>query len=256
MAEERVTNPIPRLSATMMVVREANGPHGFEVMAIKRSQNLRVLPGFMVFPGGVLDQMDVFSAKSLQNGQVRTPHLFAIEEAEFKGEVLPQNVLYLSLVAAGARELLEEAGIYMANSRQGEHLAKIRASLLQGQGSEWIELITKESSWYPLHYVGRRVTPQQVKHRFDTHFFIVQVPRDTEATPSPDEVETVFWSSPEALLDGFQKDEFHMAPPTVDALLTLGHHYSLVDLMTKAQMPEQVNDEERINRFLSQLNAN
>ncbi len=249
---------VPRLSATMIVVREVSGANGMEVMAIKRSRNLRVLPGFMVFPGGVMDEMDVYAAKLVTDRRLHgTPQAFEMLEAEFKGEVISRDALYISLFAAGARELLEETGIYMGHGALGmEQIASIRSALLQGQGSEWINLFQSESSWYPFRYVGRRVTPKQVKHRFDAHFFIVQVPQDTMASPSPDEVETVIWSTPGSLLSGFQHDDYHMAPPTVDALLTLDHHQSLEELMENAIMPLQVNDDERINRFLRQLSAN
>ena len=256
--EQHDVLPVPRLSATMIVVREASGANGMEVMAIKRSQNLRVLPGFTVFPGGVMDEMDVYAAKALtESGIHLTPPTFEMLEAEFKGQVISRDALYVSLFAAGARELLEETGIYMGSGRvEKEQIASIRSALLHGQGSEWIDLFQSESSWYPFRYVGRRVTPKQVKHRFDAHFFIVEVPQDKVATPSPDEVETVIWSTPGALLSGFQNDYFHMAPPTVDALLTLDQHPSLEALMEKAIMPLQVNDDERINRFLRQLSAN
>lgn len=258
MAKEQSDLLAPRLSATMIIVRAASGDAACEVLAITRSKKLRVLPGFMVFPGGVLDPLDIYVATSLQQAmRDSTPSLFSLQEADFKGDVVSRDLLYWSLFAAGVRELFEETGIYMGAPRKSwTELQVIREALLQGQGSEWMELVMTEPSFYSFRYVGRRVTPMQVKHRFDTHYFIVQVPHDTEVYPSPDEVESVLWSAPDELLTRFGQDEFHMAPPTVDALTTLSRHASLADLMANADMSEQRNDDARINHFLRQLSAN
>ncbi len=250
--------PTPRLSATMIVVREAGGDAPFEVLAITRSKNLRVLPGFMVFPGGVLDDMDLQIATSIVNNlDGGVPALFEVDAADFKGSTLGRERLYASLFAAGARELFEETGIYMG-ARHAGWIAKTsaRADLLRGQGVEWQRAFADESACFPHRYVGRRVTPIQVKFRFDTHFFIVQVPKGTEADPSPDEVESVVWSTPGDLLARFEQDEIRMAPPTVDVLATLERHRTLADLLGSATMPSQVNDDERIGKFLRQLYAN
>jgi 8-oxo-dGTP pyrophosphatase MutT (NUDIX family) len=258
MAKEQSDLLAPRLSATMIIVRAASAAAAGEVLAITRSKQLRVLPGFMVFPGGVLDPLDIDVASSLpQAMRNSTPSLFTMQEADFKGEIVSRDLLYWSLFVAGVRELFEETGIYMGAPRKSwTELQEIREALLQGQGSEWKKIVITESSFYPFRYVGRRVTPIQVKHRFDTHYFIVQVPHDIAVYPSPDEVESVLWSAPDELLTRFGQDEFHMAPPTVDALTALSRHASLADLMANAVMAEQSNDDARINHFLRQLSAN
>lgn len=246
----------PRLSATMLLVRETPTDTTLQVLANVRSLQLRVLPGFLVFPGGVMECADIHLAKTrYEQYPEPAPDYFQMEQGECNGEIVPKQLLYHALFCTGVRELFEETGIYIGISPlSSQELAQLREELLQGrEEAAWNQLFLATASFYPHRYLGRRVTPTDIPYRFDTHYFLVQVPADTIVVPSPGEVEAVFWDTPKELLRGFDRGEFLMVPPTVEALETLDRHSSLQSLFQKAVMPEQSEDDDQMRAVLRQI---
>jgi 8-oxo-dGTP pyrophosphatase MutT (NUDIX family) len=91
---------IPRAAATVVVLRGSPGAAGFEVLMVRRHDQVAFMGGAYVFPGGRVDDSDAARAQALMTGTAarsRFPDLTA-------GRELVHRV-------AAVRELLEEAGV-------------------------------------------------------------------------------------------------------------------------------------------------
>ncbi|OPG16328.1 hypothetical protein B2M26_05435 [Ferroacidibacillus organovorans] len=181
----------PRLAATVILV-DAWNAQPFRVLLIKRPSQLRVLPGFWVFPGGRVEMED---------------GLGSVDETD-------------ALLHAAIRETREEVGI-----------------LLEKQALLWF---------------GRRVTPNVMKHRFDTHFFIARIPHGTEFCLSVEEAEEAQWCTPDEAFQNAENGTWLVAPPTRDALRTLSS-LSADALFNGGVMQAQVENRDEIDQFVKSI---
>jgi 8-oxo-dGTP pyrophosphatase MutT (NUDIX family) len=111
--------------------------------------------------------------------------------------------------AAAVRELREEAGIALP---------------------EDAEVV----SW------SRWITPEEVKVRFDTWFFVAEAPPGAEATVDGSECVDARWLRPAAALDAFARDELMLVFPTIKHLEALAQAESVADALHKARTREVV----------------
>lgn len=227
----------PKLAATVILAREAQGGRGYEVCVVRRSRTLRVLPGFYAFPGGTVDEVD------RQVGR-----LWAAADRANSPEKM-------TLVCAAVREALEEVGVdllFVHDGIGGDKIDRsaLRRDLLCGRTERFA---FAAGSLHPpaLRFLGRRVTPPLVRSRFDTHFFVAAVDPDTRVEPSADELEAAVWVNPRTFLEG--SDGSGLAPPTVDALQALTSFGTLEELLAKGEMPPQRDDPERLRAFQARL---
>ncbi len=109
-----------------------------------------------------------------------------------------------ALRAAGIRELAEEAGITLA----GPH-----------------ELIT----------FSRWITPEEVKIRYDTWFFLARLPDGAEAVIDGEEVVDARWFAPRAALDAGEAGEILLVFPTIKHLEQLERFASARELLDHAR---------------------
>jgi 8-oxo-dGTP pyrophosphatase MutT (NUDIX family) len=119
--------------------------------------------------------------------------------------------------AAGVRELLEEAGIAL------------------GADAEVVQ-------W------SRWITPEEVKIRFDTWFFVAEAPPGAEPAPDGGECVDARWIRPAAALDAFRRDEMTLVFPTIKHLEALAGMESVADALVKARTREVVPVQPRVVR--------
>jgi 8-oxo-dGTP pyrophosphatase MutT (NUDIX family) len=117
--------------------------------------------------------------------------------------------------AAGVRELLEEAGIALPPDAE----------------------VVPWSRW---------ITPEQVKVRFDTWFFLAEAPPGAEPTPDGGECVDARWLRPAAALDAFARDELTLVFPTIKHLEALAGMGSVADALDKARTREVVPVQPRV----------
>jgi len=81
---------------------------------------------------------------------------------------------------------------------------------------------------------SRWITPEQVRIRFDTRFFLIPAPGDAE--PRPDGAETVDagWFTPRAALEAHRRGEIHLVFPTIKHLEQLSGFDSAQALLAHA----------------------
>jgi 8-oxo-dGTP pyrophosphatase MutT (NUDIX family) len=111
--------------------------------------------------------------------------------------------------AAAVRELREEAG--MAIPKHAEVV-----------------------SW------SRWITPEEVKVRFDTWFFVAEAPPGAEATVDGSECVDARWLRPVSALEAHARDELMLVFPTIKHLEALAQAESVADALHKARTREVV----------------
>ena len=87
---------------------------------------------------------------------------------------------------------------------------------------------------------SRWITPQEVKVRFDTWFFVAEAPPGAEATVDGSECVDSRWLRPAAALDAFARDELMLVFPTIKHLEALAQAESVADALHKARTREVV----------------
>jgi 8-oxo-dGTP pyrophosphatase MutT (NUDIX family) len=111
--------------------------------------------------------------------------------------------------AAAVRELQEEAGIALPEDAE----------------------VVPWSRW---------ITPEEVKVRFDTWFFVAEAPPGAEATVDGSECVDSRWLRPASALDAFTCDELMLVFPTIKHLEALAQAESVADALHKARTREVV----------------
>jgi 8-oxo-dGTP pyrophosphatase MutT (NUDIX family) len=87
---------------------------------------------------------------------------------------------------------------------------------------------------------SRWITPEEVKVRFDTWFFVTEAPPGTEATVDGSECVDSRWLRPDAALEAFARDELTLVFPTIKHLEALAQAESVADALHKARTREVV----------------
>jgi 8-oxo-dGTP pyrophosphatase MutT (NUDIX family) len=154
----------PRPAATVVVARASPGPPaGVEVLLLRRSPRNRFAPGFVVFPGGVLDPGDEDLAARWFGDAREAPRACAV------------------------RELAEETGLVLTGSGLRD-LAPSEKAL------DAIALDPPARA--QLHEVARWVAPEFLTVRFDASFYAVAATAGLDVHPDGVETDLGWWSRP------------------------------------------------------------
>jgi 8-oxo-dGTP pyrophosphatase MutT (NUDIX family) len=223
----------PRRAATVILVRSLPGHEPFEVFLTRRPESMAFLGGMYCFPGGTLRKED-YGDSMLGRAAGITPD----KARKILGaEIAPR--MALGLMIGGLRELFEETGILIATDRSGmpprtsaelaARLSEKHAQLLAGD-LPFSSLLESEGLFCDagaLAYVSHWQTPQQIATRFDTHFFLAELPAGQTPLPNSPEVAASLWLSPDAALELIGKNELPVIFPTFASLRTLADFDSL-----------------------------
>lgn len=219
-------------SATVTIVRDAG--RGIEVLMMKRNLKSGFVPGMYVFPGGGLDDSDLYFKN---NGLCS-----CLDDASASATlgVASDGLAYW---AAAIREAYEESGLLLARNAAGavvsftderialrftEHRRRLNAgaagfpALLQAEN---LQLAADQ-----LTYFAHWITPVGLPRRYDTRFFMAEAPAGQE--PLQDERETIAatWVSPGAALSRHRRGEFEMRTPTVRTLESFAEYDNVASL--------------------------
>jgi ribonuclease/clavin/mitogillin len=178
----------------------ARGPGSAEVFLVTRAANLRFLGGFLAFPGGKVHASDADLTR-------------------------PSEGLTGRHVAA-CRELFEEAGVLLARDGSGNFppaspQLEERRRLLLADRLTFRDLLAE----FGLHLraddlapAGSLLTPEFSPHRFDTAFFVANLPPGQEATVWPGELTAGIWQTADNALREWEAGKTLLSPPTVALL--------------------------------------
>jgi 8-oxo-dGTP pyrophosphatase MutT (NUDIX family) len=93
---------------------------------------------------------------------------------------------------------------------------------------------------------SRWITPAQVKIRFDTHFFLAELPPGQEARIDGEECVDVGWFTPRGALDAHARGELDLVFPTIKHLEQLGAFASVGALLEHAREREVLPVQPRV----------
>ena len=220
-------------AATVILAREQAGT--LQVYLLKRSPKSGFMAGNFVFPGGTLDGND-HRFELFNNCCDLTSDEIA---ARFGPDLSVEQAL--TYCVAAVRETLEEAGIFLANrhdssSAELERINSLR--LAANLENDWFVKLVENERWClslsALYSWSHWITPVLMKRRFDTRFFIAEMPAGQFCRPDAGETVQGLWSSPmEALADNMA-GSIPLSPPTLVTLHQLSKYKTLRDLQTEA----------------------
>jgi 8-oxo-dGTP pyrophosphatase MutT (NUDIX family) len=210
-----------RPAATVMLVRDAiDGEPGVEVFMLRRTTNAAFGAGMYVFPGGRVDGVD--------GADEIAPFCEGLDDAAASRQ-LGVDHGGLAYWVAAVRECFEEAGVLLAEPRGGGALRLRNEDRHEVHDSSLslVELCRRDNLVLDLsttHYVDHWITPVGEQRRFDTRFFLSEMPNDQ--VPLHDDKETVesLWVRPAEALRMQADGELTMMPPTMVNLRFLMPH--------------------------------
>lgn len=201
----------PKDAATILLVR---GDADFDLFMVRRGRTAQFMARAMVFPGGRVDAADLALADACDLSP----------EAAAAALGLADPARALAFYVAAIRETFEEAGVLLADgagdpTRLDAHRAALNAKETDFAAVVAAEGLTLRAS--ALHPFAHWITPPIEKRRYDTRFFVAQVP--TSQAASHDDIENTAgaWLSPRAALAAYAQGSIRLAPPTLWELCAL-----------------------------------
>ncbi len=235
MTDKNTAPPPLRKASTVILVREKN--KAFEIYLLRRSTKSGFMGGLYVFPGGVVDPED--------NGfDSWSPHIdMAPDQIEQQlGGHLFSNEDALGFSIAAIRETLEEAGVLIAsvkNKTQKDVEDVCTFRLNEGLPKSWFRTKMMTENWTlsfsSLGKWSHWITPELMKKRFDTRFFIVFMPENQTCVPDNMETKHGIWVTPQTALEQNLEAQIPLSPPTVVTLTQLLKFKNLDDLKQEIQ---------------------
>ena len=226
---------VPKPSATVTLVRDVAG--GIEVLMMRRNLQSGFVPGMYVFPGGAVDEEDLF----FKNNALCD----CLDDSVASG-ALGLGCDGIAYWAAAIREAFEECGLLLAYDAAGrmiefgdaalaarfaEHRRRLNAGALDFSAllaAEGLRLAADQ-----LTYFSHWITPVGAPRRYDTRFFVARAPAGQ--APMHDERETIdaVWMRPQVALERHAQGKLEMRTPTVRTLEAFAAH-ATVDALIAA----------------------
>lgn len=209
-------------AATVMMVRDAveTNRSGIEVFMLRRTGRASFAAGMYVFPGGRVDDVD--------HAREIAPFCRGLDDLDASSQ-LGIDGGGLAYWVASVRECFEEAGVLLAERRDGGELAvrdDDRHAVHDGDLS-MVDLCRRDDLVLDLsttHYVDHWITPIGENRRFDTRFFLTEAPSDQEGGHDDKETVESLWVSPSRALDLHTAGDLMMLPPTIYNMRFLADH--------------------------------
>lgn len=241
MTQATTTVAAPAPAATIVLLREVEGR--LQALLARRSAGLSFMAGRWVFPGG---RMEAEDAAAQRAGRIDLASLEHVRGRMFDrdGAPLPDSTA-VALYVAACRETFEESGVLLARPRNGSatadsaRTARIAAARAQTTTpAAFLELLEREDFVLELDrlvYWAHWITPSAERKRFDTRFFVVQVPPSQEASVDLGELTHHAWLEEQEITAHLQTGEMKMVPPTIATLQDLwrchAHHGGLAAML-------------------------
>lgn len=203
-------SPAPaRDASTVVLVRD--GAAGIEVFLQRRVRQMAFAGGMTVFPGGGVDERDS-DADIAWTGP--SPEWWA----QRFGTDVPR---IRALVCAAVRETFEECGVLLAGSESAVHpepqrFAAERAALVAKELSLSRFLADNDLMLRAdlLHPLAHWITPAAEPRRYDTRFFLAELPAGHHADGETGEASETLWRTASGALDDWRTGRHFLLPPT------------------------------------------
>ncbi len=216
----------PRDAATVVMLRDT--PGGLEVFLVKRHGLSDVLGGAYVFPGGKLDATDALLGAHLDQ-TADTLHAAL-------GEPDTPAATALGLYVAAVREAYEESGVLFATSATA--FAQTQPGATQEAFNAWVQSRGITLQTRQVVPWTRWITPRMPSvssKRFDTRFFVAEVPFGQVARHDDYETTASAWLRPRMALQQYWDREIELAPPQIMSLAHLSRHATVQSVLHEAR---------------------
>lgn len=167
------------------------------MLALRRSPASPFAPGFVVFPGGVVEPAD----------EALAARLFG-DPAE-------------SARACALRELYEEAGLLLTAE-----------GMVSGSRRPLVELSFEPPSADALVEMARWVAPEALEVRFDARFFATGAPSGLEPVADGVEIERAWWGRPDEVLAEARRGDASLMWPTLVTLEELAGCRTVAEVLS------------------------
>jgi len=210
----------PRDASTVVLMRGAE-PSGIEVYLLRRALGMAFAGGFCVFPGGGVDRRDFDTGIGWVGP---SPEDWARD--------LDTSVEHATaLVCAAVRETFEESGVLLAGPTDdtvvadttGEDWEADRQRLEAREiaftdflASRDLKLRTDLLRWW-----GSWITPIFEPRRYDTRFFVAELPEGQVTRDVSTESDEVLWLPVPEVVTAVDEERLAMMPPTYATCLEL-----------------------------------
>ncbi len=207
--------------------------------------------GYHVFPGGTLDPEDT-------GAKTWAPHIDLTPQqiAQQLGDKRLSNFEALDYGIAAIRETLEESGVLLAtgkNKSSKEYESISRQRLEKGLPKTWFNEKVHNDKWILsfslLFRWSHWITPEQMKSRYDTRFFVARMPADQTCLPDNHETQDGLWLTPQSALKQNLAEIIAISPPTL-ATLTQMSKFKTFEALMQA-LPDRVWGEPIMPRVVS-----
>lgn len=218
--------PVPlRDASTVVLVRD--GADGIDVFLQRRVKQMAFAGGMTVFPGGGVDERDADADLA-----------WIGPDAQWWADHFSTSPIGAQkLVCAAVRETFEECGVLLVTRTDGAP-ADI-AALMPARGA----LESKEISFAQflrendlalradlMRPLAHWITPKIEKRRYDTRFFLAELPQGQDADAETSEVEEAQWYSASAALADWSAGKHFLLPPTWSQLRDLAAYGTVAEL--------------------------
>jgi 8-oxo-dGTP pyrophosphatase MutT (NUDIX family) len=226
----------PRHASTVVLLRHGDGaPGGLDVYLLRRHVDMAFAAGMCVFPGGGVDKRDYDADIGwVGPSPSRWAELLGTDEA-----------LARALVCAACRETFEESGVLLAGPTEESVVADTT-------GDDWeadrLALEAREVSFTEfldrrglrlrtdlLRLWGSWVTPVFEPRRFDTRFFVAELPEGQVTRDVSTESDKVLWLRVREAIGAVDAHEMLMLPPTYCTCLEIYDFTTPADVLTGAE---------------------
>ncbi|MGB5218045.1 MAG: hypothetical protein WBN66_07075 [Smithella sp.] len=235
---------IPTDASTVMLLRPCPdaGNRDIEVLMVCRNRKSSFVPGYYVFPGGVVDPGD------FDSGFDRFVRGMDCSDAS--------RVLYdmrhpdqaLGAWVAGIRETFEEVGILLAQKKDGSSVTikteedrrrfcDYRKAIIRGEKS-FLKMLETEDFFLPLkrlHYFSHWITPEPFPQRYDVRFFVTEMPPDQAVIHDGIELTSHVWIRPLEALRQYEEGRLDMVLPQIMTLEDIKHFKTVGEVIDAAR---------------------
>lgn len=249
---------IPTDAATVMLLRDCADAvgRGFEVLLVRRNRKSSFVPGYHVFPGGVIDPGDFEpGVERFVRGMNRDAASSILPDMSRPDKALGAWV-------GAIRETFEEVGILLAQTKDGAPVAlrsederhkfcHYRKMLLENKIS-FSRILEAEELFLPLdrlHYFSHWITPEGFPLRYDVRFFVAWAPADQTVLHDGVELTNHVWLTPGDALKQYEQGKLDMVLPQIMTLQDMTQFKTIpeaIDAARKRHVPATLTKIERI----------
>ena len=235
---------IPVDASTVMLLRACPdaGIKDIEVLMVRRNLKSSFVPGFHVFPGGVVDPGD------FEVGIER--FIRGIDRASATSNLsdMPRPDKALGAWVAAIREMFEEVGILLAQRKDGtpvtirtederRQFCYYRQSILESK-IHFSQMLEAEEILLPLdrlHYFSHWITPEFLPQRYDVRFFVAEIPPDQYVIHDGIELTGHVWIRPSEALRQYEQGMLDMLLPQIMTLEDMKRFKNVADVIDSAR---------------------